>query len=61
MKAPKTSWVVCDDYVSGPFTPERAARQLANQKHLDYCPWEHEIVTSETKPEVRYPVPWPDY
>ena len=49
-KSPKNRWVVCYDYASGPFTQEKAERQLANQKHLDYCPWDHDIVTSETKP-----------
>jgi hypothetical protein len=44
-------WVVCHDYVAGPYkTPEAAQRDL---ERFD-CPGEHEVVVAATKPVSAY-------
>jgi hypothetical protein len=63
---PRDRWVTCDVYVIGPYTQDRAERELhgvewlAGQAGSLGCHEKHEIVISDTKPPVRQPTPWPE-
>ena len=50
MKPERDRWIVCHEYVAGPFTAERAGRELAAIEHIGVCQAEHSVVVSETKP-----------
>jgi hypothetical protein len=63
---PRDRWVVCDEYVAGPFTQARAEHELDETTRLAErfrlgCRNEHTIEISDTKPPVRHPVPWPEH
>lgn len=55
MAATKNNWVVCDEYAAGPYTADRAEREVQNiarlaESHALGCRLEHRIVVSAMQP-----------
>jgi hypothetical protein len=57
--AARDRWVVCYQYAAGPYTAERAGREMESIARMGLCHDDHAIVVSAVKPTVAAP-DWDD-